>query len=188
MEMLLGTNSDNDTEDQRTLLTPTHKAIGDLEYIVQQRALFTSNIHLADQKSGYIALLHGVLITGISSIMQSNEILARLTENSAKWLFVFTLVMLFISFVANMLAFIPRVLRQVSRDNSWTDIANADVNLIVHSITVETHSDRMKRIASQVKTLAQICNDKFKYIKHSIIFLSISTLSSIVLYLKLVLI
>jgi len=189
MEMLLESNTE-DAEETRPLRHSLHggtKHISDLEYMLQQRALFTSNIHLADQKSGYIALLHGVLITGIASVLQNNEIIFKLNRDVDKVFYIITVLMLFLSFVANMLAFIPRVRRSAATDNSWTDMANGDVDVIVKSISAESYFDRTKRIAYQAKTLAKICNDKFSYIKYSIILLAISMATSIVLFLRVVL-
>jgi hypothetical protein len=165
----------------------TEKCIYDLEYILQQRSLFSSNIHLADQKSGYIAIVHGVLITGISSLMQNNEILVIFSNKIDKWIYVFTILMLFFSFGANMLAFIPRVNRSIFKDKSWLDIADDDTDLLVRTIQTETHAARIRRTANQVKVLAVICRDKFTYIKYSIWFLSLSMASSVAIYIRLVL-
>ncbi len=162
------------------------KSHADLEYIFQQRALFTSNIHLADQKSGYIAILHGVLLSGISSVMQNDQILDKLARPLDRWLFSITMITLFLSFGANMLAFVPRS-RPVSNDNSWTDIAEADPVELVHAITSETPIGRMHRTAKQVKTLARICNYKFEYIRYAIIFVSVATVVSVIQYLRLIL-
>ncbi len=181
--------ADDNPEHDETLVAlkgDAAKDIADLEFVLQQRALFTSNIHLADQKSGYIAILHGVLISGVSSLMQNNEILTKFSGSVDSRLYVFAIVMLFISFIANMIAFIPRV-RRASKDQSWTDLASANVDGFVEFIRNEPHASRIRRMAAQVKMLAQICNEKFAYIRYSIVFLGLSMASSIVLYLRLVL-
>jgi hypothetical protein len=158
-----------------------------VEYLLQQRALFITNIHLADQKSGYVAILHGVLITGISSVMQNNDIFFRLSKTADKWFYSCAILALFYSFAANMLAFIPRAKRSAARDNSWVDIADGNVDVIVKELIMESPLDRMRRITVQIQALAAICNHKFKFIKHSIISLGIATTSAIILYLRLVL-
>ncbi len=176
----------DEVEGRAELRRRAGKEISDLEYVLQQRALFTSNIHLADQKSGYIAILHGVLISGISSILQNNTILAKFSSDTDRVFYVLAMVMLFASFVANMLAFTPRARRSVSKDSSWIDIANSDVDGLVRFINTETNVSRITRITSQVKTLAQICDHKFTYIKYSLLFLALSMSSSLILYLRLV--
>jgi hypothetical protein len=186
MGIYIETDADENPETQSGIVIDQKKCISDLEYIFQQRALFTSNIHLADQKSGYIAILHGVLIGGISSLMQNNEILIKLTYRVDRWIYILAMTMLFLSFAANMLAFIPRISRSPSGDTSWTGIADGDDDLIVRTISTESYPARMKRITAQVKALAKICNHKFEYIKYSIIFLGLSTAGSMILYLRLV--
>ncbi len=189
MELLVETDIEDGADGHGSNVESTvdgEKIVADLEYIFQQRAMFTSNIHLADQKSGYIALLHGVLITGFSSIMQNDQILTRLTRDSDKFFYIFSLITLFLSFIANMLAFSPRARPPAAKDHSWTDIANGDVDALVNFIMKESMPERVRRGTAQVKTLAKICNEKFTYIKYSIILIGISMTSSILLYVRII--